>query len=435
MKKRRRGFSAGTVLMLALLLVTLSSYTYIYLKLRSGGSADFAALSRQVMDLNGKDETGTEAKPVPRTEGSEPPSEKRGTASPVPTEDTHSRAEQTVKLTVGGTAAIEKNIRQSAYAADTQVYDFSEIMTLLRPEITGDINALFLENLLLDDGKVNGVVVPACAADLASSAGFDTALAGFSKAWLRDAAGIQSTCASLEQGGLSTLGLFPSQGKSQYLIREVHGIRIALMQFTSTVSSSDRKKMNKKDAGWMIPEADPEKIAEQIRSARTAGADIVVVFLHWGKIGAKAPDKSQITLAQQIADSGADAIIGAGARIAQKVEFLQSSDSRSVLCAWSLGTLISDERKPVNRIGGFLLHLTFAVNAQGEAALKECAYTPVYTWSYRQDNKTYYKCLSAEKEAPDGMDSEQIKTREKTLEAVRTALKDFPVLPGESTQE
>ena len=429
MRKKRRGVSAGTLLMLALLLIVLSSFTYVFLKLRTGSTTDLTALSQTILSLGEPHSNGETAETTnPVAAPSRAPQEDSSAAAPGPAEISQPKAreEQLVRLTVGGTAAIEKNVRQSAYAADTQVYDFTEIMTLLRPKIKGDIKAVFIENVLSDQGKVNSVVVPACAAQMTASAGFDTALAGFSKAWTRAGEGIESTCDALEQNDLTPLGILPSEGKSQYVIREIRGIRVAMMEFTGTVTLADRNKMKRKNAEWMIPDTNPESIAAQIAAARNAGAEIVVVFLHWGKAGTKSPDKSQIALAQQIADAGADAIIGAGSRIAQPVEFLQTADSRQVLCAWSLGTLISDDRKPASRIGGFLLHLTYGKNTEGKAELRECSYTPVYTWSYRQDNKTYYKCLPADQSAPDGMDSEQITTKEKTLEAVQTALKDFP---------
>ena len=54
-------------------------------------------------------------------------------------------------------------------------------------------------------------------------------------------------------------------------------------------------------------------------------------------------------------------------------------------------------------------------------------YTPVYTWKYKQDGRFYYRCLAADRPAPDGMDAEQQKMMSKALDTVRVAMKDTPV--------
>ena len=64
-------------------------------------------------------------------------------------------------------------------------------------------------------------------------------------------------------------------------------------------------------------------------------------------------------------------------------------------------------------------------NLQGEEFVTE--YTPVYTWKYRQDSRFYYRCLAADREIPDGMDTEQQKMMKKAAETVRNAMKDSPV--------
>ena len=54
-------------------------------------------------------------------------------------------------------------------------------------------------------------------------------------------------------------------------------------------------------------------------------------------------------------------------------------------------------------------------------------YTPVYAWKYRQDGRYYYRCIASNGTAPDGMDSEQRKTMEKSAETVEKVLQDSPL--------
>ncbi len=407
--------------MLILVAVVLVSSGAVWLRLRSGESVDLSNLKLpDVVQIQDTSESSAQtakpsAKPTTavasltgKNSQNEEPEVKKAGAS--------------VTLTAAGTLAIEKNIRQSAYTSDTKLYDFTEMMSLLKPAITGNLNTVFLENLLMDDTKVSDTIVPTCAADLPLQAGLTICMAGFDDSWAQKQTGVDSTLTALRGRGLSVLGMFSAPTENRYLIREINGIRIAMMQYTGRMTSNTRKKMIREGTDWAVPDADAELIAGDLEKAKNDGADMRVVYLTWGKNLAAAPTKEQRELAQQIADSGADVIIGAGTRVAQTVEYLTASDGRKVLCAWSLGTLMSDDRGNANRIGGFLLHLSFRRDESGKAGLESVSYTPTYVWRYRQDDHYYYKCLAANKPAPDGMDSEQIRVMDKTLSAVRKAL-------------
>ncbi len=415
--------------------VILIVTVYTLSKLSSGQNADLSALSVQALSLLNRPE---ESVPDQSPGGSPAESNNAGRQAEKAnsTQTAVPRAEQNApqakggaefSLTVGGTAAIEDNVRRSGYSNDTKKYDFTDIMTLLSPEISADINAVFTENLMTDDIKVSRTVVPSCAANMLKTAGFDTALAGFSKAWDKGMEGVAATVTSLKKHGLAVTGLCSSESDSRALIRRINGVQVAMLQYTATVGSNTRKSMVKKGESYSVPEALPELIASDIAQARQNGSRAVFVFLNWGKTNSKAPDKSQIQLAQQIADAGADLIIGAGSRIAQKAEYLTAADGRSVLCAYSLGTLISDDRNAANRIGGYLLHLTFRAEENGTVSLIRTAYTPTYTWRYRQDGSYFYRVVAADRPSPDGMDSDQIKAMRKTLTAVQAALEESPL--------
>ena len=184
--------------------------------------------------------------------------------------------------------------------------------------------------------------------------------------------------------------------------------------------------MAKDNASGMIPEAEITQIRQDILSARENGAEAVIVFLNWGRTG-KDPDKTQKELAEGIAGAGADLIIGNGSHVPQKAEYLSGEDGRSVLCVWSLGSLLSGDRSNIRRLSGYLLHVTVRRSERGGVDILNPEYTPVYAWKYKQDGRFYYRCVDAEGEAPDGMDKEQRNNREKAAETVRKVLTDSPL--------
>ena len=115
----------------------------------------------------------------------------------------------------------------------------------------------------------------------------------------------------------------------------------------------------------LLHDSDPDIKAmaqEEIAAARNAGAQVVLVSLCWGKENATKPTNEQKELAQAIADAGADILLGVNPKAVQTVEILTAdrSDGRyhPVLCAYSLGSLLTSERQQRTNLAGVLLHAT-----------------------------------------------------------------------------
>lgn len=87
---------------------------------------------------------------------------------------------------------------------------------------------------------------------------------------------------------------------------------------------------------------DVKALLEEIGNAHQQ-AQVVVVSMHWGNEYQAGADERQQTLAQQIADAGADVIWGHHPHVLQKMEWLESADGRQVLVIYSLGNLLADQ--------------------------------------------------------------------------------------------
>ena len=88
-------------------------------------------------------------------------------------------------------------------------------------------------------------------------------------------------------------------------------------------------------------------------------ASLVIVSIHWGNEYQAGPDERQQTLAQRLADAGADVIWGHHPHVLQKVEFLEASDGRKVLVLYSLGNLLADQWILEDAQRSALVRLTF----------------------------------------------------------------------------
>ncbi len=104
-------------------------------------------------------------------------------------------------------------------------------------------------------------------------------------------------------------------------------------------------------------------VPEDIRLARQL-ADIVIVCPHWGNEFQTKPSAVQQSFAQQMADAGADLIIGAHPHIVQPVEVVTAADGREVLCYYSLGNYVSTQ-KECRAMYEAMAWVTFSVTEEG----------------------------------------------------------------------
>lgn len=427
----QRKLSAGTVFMLALLVVVLCGSALVLGRLSSGASVDLSRLSMNVLDIRedpARDAALQDDEPEP-TPKKKKQSQKAALpeATPVPQGGADS-----FTLTVGGSISLSGEVRKNSKSTDSKVADYADVMMLLKHRIRSDVNGVFLENVLSDRYKASDVTAPTSASVLLTEAGFDMAACGFARAFANGQDGVESTLKTLESKEIRVAGIRGEDYDGSQEVRSIKGIQAAFLQYTSTVAQKTRKDMDKAGNSGMVPDADLALITKEIASARKKGAEAVIVMLNWGKT-AKDPDKTQRTLAEGIAKAGADLIIGNGSHVPQGAEYLSGKDGKKVLCVWSLGTMLTGDRANIKRMSGYLLHVTVRRDGQGGVSIADPEYTPLYTWRYKQDGRFYYRCVAADGKAPDGMDSEQRKLMDKAAETVANALKGSPVSARDDT--
>lgn len=421
-KDGKRKISIGTIAVLSVTLLVLAGTVFVWLRLSSGKTVDLSGMKPESFDLQIVTENPEEMPDIPQ----EPIQKPVPTAAP-PAETPEPETEgKSFTLTAAGTVALEGEIRKNSYYPDAKQYDYYDVMMLLKKEMPSDLNVVFLENLLSEDGKTTDVTASGAGAAMLKAAGFNAAACGFSRAYDKGDDGAASTRKLLEEHEIMPLGTFAADETDHFRIMNTNGVRTALVQYTDTIPAATRKKMAKNGRDSAMPAADPEKAATDIARAREQGCRAVIVLMNWGRTG-KAPDKNMKALAQQIADAGADLIIGNGSRIVSGAEMLTAAGSgRQILCIWSLGTTLSGDRSNIRRIAGMLFQATVSVE-NGQAEIRDVCYIPLYTWKFRQDSRFYYRCLAADGAVPDGMDQEQQKMMKRAAETVRNAMKDSPV--------
>ncbi len=436
MKPAGRKISAGTYIMLIMTLLIVIGSTMVMFRLFSGNSFDLNRPRKEQNSLSGKaGSAGAESASSFGSDGSESKRERSSQIYYTSDEGNGSapvNAGGRFSLSIAGTAAMEGDIRKSGYISEVKKYDLSDTMLLLKNELQSDINIVFFENLLMDNGKPTDIVAPSAAADMLRDAGFNMAACGFHGAWNQKETGISETRKHLQDAGIAPVGIYNPGEPDPIQVINYGGIPTVILQYTDTISQKDRKNKSNANLAAAVPAANPDEIAADIETARIKGADLVIILMNWGTRGNKEPNRNQRILAQEIADAGADIIIGSGSRIPQTAEYLtarrKDGSEANVLCVWSLGVTLSKDRSSAAKLAGYLFTAEFVMDSSREVRISETSFTPLYTWRYVQEKRESYRCVAANRTPPGGMDIKQQNSMNKAADYTRETLKDSPLM-------
>lgn len=99
-------------------------------------------------------------------------------------------------------------------------------------------------------------------------------------------------------------------------------------------------------------------------------ADIVIVCPHWGTEYSTKPSKYQKEFAMQMAEAGADLIIGTHPHVIQPVEWVEAENGNRALCFYSLGNYVSTQKNAQSMLEA-MAWVTFHVAEDGISITSE----------------------------------------------------------------
>jgi len=125
---------------------------------------------------------------------------------------------------------------------------------------------------------------------------------------------------------------------------------------------------------------DVPAMGEDIASLRRAGAEVVIVSLHWGAEYVDAPTEMQRQIARGLSDLGADVIMGNHAHVVQPIEWHEREDGGRSLIIYSLGNFLADQTRMTTPIArtqfGKLVSLQVIREPDGTIRLGACEVLP-----------------------------------------------------------
>ena len=175
---------------------------------------------------------------------------------------------------------------------------------------------------------------------------------GLANNHIRDAGGdgILQTIANLEKYGIVSSGAGKDLAAARKpAILEAGGVKVAFLAY-DTINRGYGASAIRAGSAQMSPAA----MRKDVASARKAGAQVVIIFPHWGSEYDPTPFAGQQNLARAAIDAGADMVIGNHAHWAGAVEVYEGKP-----IWYALGNFVFDQTWSIPTMEGITLELTF----------------------------------------------------------------------------
>lgn len=254
-------------------------------------------------------------------------------------------------------------------------YDYSDCFRLIAPEVTkADYAVVNLEVPLGGGPTYSGYPcfsAPDSYAQALKDAGFDLMLTANNHCLDRGDKGAQRTIEALANLGLDQIGTYKDttdRNARVPFIKEIKGIKFGFLNYTYGTNGIEPK------AGTEVALIDRAKMEREIKATREAGAEILVVAIHWGVEYVLRENANQRDIADFLVDQGVDLVIGGHPHVIQPMEVRHNEkEDKNVLVVYSLGNLISNMKTPDTR-GGAWVRVLIDRGEDGKARFKQADY-------------------------------------------------------------
>lgn len=254
-------------------------------------------------------------------------------------------------------------------------YDYSDCFKYIAPEITAaDYAVCNLEVPLGGGPDYTGYPcfsAPDSYAKALKDAGFDMFLTANNHCLDRHDKAARRTVTALADLGVDQIGTYidsADREKKVPFIKDINGIKFGFLNYTYGTNGIEPTD------GVEVSLIDRKKMAEEIKRTREAGAEIVVVAVHWGVEYVLLPNRNQEELADFLVDQGVDLIIGGHPHVIQPMKVVRNEkEQKDVLLVYSLGNFISNMKTADTR-GGALVRARIERGADGKARFVSANY-------------------------------------------------------------
>jgi len=262
---------------------------------------------------------------------------------------------------------------------------------------------------------------PVALMDALKDAGVDMLTMANNHALDYDYTGLIAQMDTCEERGMDFIGGARTQQEADTpQIREINGIRIGFLNFTTQANGRQVAKANRNMPPYVLNMAYRKNNFESdAKALRDAGAEVIVAFMHWGEEYNRSPDEEEKIMVSRLIRAGADVIVGGHPHVIQRNYWREGTRThdggkqRTLLC-YSLGNFLSNQQQQYRNCG-IIFEFTLEKDASGKVTVHSPGYIPVFVWREQVKKGYTYQVVATERamnNVPSGMSK-----------SVRTAMK------------
>lgn len=304
-------------------------------------------------------------------------------------------------------------------------YDFSPYFTHLTPYVSAfdyavvnfETTTASLKNGYVYSGVPN-LNTPDEIVTALRNAGFDMLLTANNHTYDTQTQGFFRTQEVIRAHGLDHTGTISDPADHNFLIKEIDGIRIGMICYTyETDADPDKVALNvgptlSKDIEALINtfyktdmDTYRKDLSADLTAMRAAGAEAIVLYMHWGEEYKLQHDDNQKTMAQIACDLGVDVIVGGHPHVVQPLELLTNSSNpnQKTICLYSTGNTLSNQRlgnlnsyiQTAHTEDGVLFSFRFVKYEDGTVRVEDVELIPLWVNMYTSSatDKVVYDIL------------------------------------------
>lgn len=438
-KRKRRGVSLGTLTMLLITAAVLAGFLALLPSftgnqdIRIDAARLAVAMDQSISQIASSTTQMLASRPQstvlpPESLATAAPVNYTPQATPVPMAAPTPVPKKSFSLCAAGDILWDSSVRKTLTSKDN--YEFDILTDQIRDKLDADLSIASLPHTLASS-KLTDVNMPEEMLSPIVNTGINTLAIGHENILNHGFAGMTETRQKIRAAGLMPYGVYGSMQERQTIsLQHYNGVSVALLHYTDEISSTGLKQTDESEQAFAVSIFDLDGVLNDIAAARSAGAQVVIVSLRWGKNGSSAPNSEQAQQAQAMADAGADIILGWGSEVLQPVRVLSADrgDNRyhPVLCAYSLGSLFNHDRDSRTTLASILLKTDVVYDTVSQTvAFENLTYTPTYAWRGKENKRTLVRILLNDGESyPEFVASDQQKIMDRCFKLVNEVMAD-----------
>lgn len=320
----------------------------------------------------------------------------------VPVEDTSEKVPENTQATILATGDIMFHMPQIKGAYDENIgkYDFKHNFEYVKKYIkSADLAVANFETVTAgEDIPYSGFPnfnSPVETLDAIKYAGFHMLTTSNNHCLDQGKKGLLNTISAIEERGLINIGTYKEPVEDIFMM-DINNIKIALLSYTYGFNGMGYT-LTEEEQKYMVRKIDEDRIENDIQKAKDKGADIVVVFIHWGNEYQREPSEEQINLGRKMVQWGANIILGSHPHVIQRSEIIQYNGKDNYII-YSMGNFLSNQRRETmdNKYteDGVMVKLILEKDySKKQTIIQDIEYIPTWVRRYKQDGRWVYQIL------------------------------------------